>query len=78
MHRVAVRVRPHLLTDMTMTTKQEEKSSLYPISERLAFLREHLADALWHDETKKADYIKAEIECLERKVREGAIYEPRF
>lgn len=60
------------------TTGGDKRPSFYPISERLAFLREHLADALWHDETKKADYIKAEIEYLERKVRSGEIYEPNF
>ncbi len=52
--------------------------SFYPIAERLAFLREHYAEAVWNDETKKADYIRAEIEVLERKVREGFLIEPKF
>ena len=56
----------------------ELRPSFYPIAERLEFLRRHLADALWNEEEKKADYIKAEIEYLERKVREGAIHEPNF
>lgn len=64
--------------DKQPSRSDDLRPSFYPISERLAFLREHLADALWHDETKKADYIKAEIEYLERKVRSGEIYEPNF
>lgn len=63
---------------MTTTPNNTMEPSFYPIAERLEFLRRHLADALWNEEEKKADYIKAEIEYLERKVREGAIHEPRF
>jgi hypothetical protein len=60
------------------TEHQPPEPSFYPIAERLAFLREHYAEAVWNDETKKADYIRAEIEVLERKVREGFLIEPKF
>lgn len=63
---------------MTTTTNKMAEPSFYPIAERLEFLRRHLADALWNEEEKKADYIKAEIEYLERRVREGNLIEPRF
>ena len=71
-----------MTTTNSNTTERTQSAtiepSFYPIAERLEFLRRHLADALWNEEEKKADYIKAEIEYLERKVREGAIHEPNF